>query len=187
MNKQNEVIKLTPRWCEGQDVLRGFVIIHKDVTHPRKLRHLNYIQLYCVETKKKIYCRIYGPGSRKYRDNDQSIVKQSVYFDAYYQQQLQIDDTKIGKNEYSFIIKRINPFLYFLYAFLHHPEDSIRVSAFLGIVSLVVSITSIIISFLISGKIVIGIVAIIIAMIMFIWFLIESINGGIYSGFERGK
>ncbi|MCK5214748.1 MAG: hypothetical protein KAR05_05295 [Candidatus Omnitrophica bacterium] len=173
MNKQNEEIKLTPRWCEGKDVLRGFVILHKKVTSSRGLRHLNYIQLYCVETKKKIYCRIYGPGDRKYREDDQSIVEKSVYLDAYYQQQLQIDDKKIGKNEYVFIIKGINPFKYFLYAFLHHPEDSIRVSAFLGIVSLVVSLTSIIISFLISGKIIIGIVSTLIAIGMILWFLIE--------------
>ncbi|MCK5214181.1 MAG: hypothetical protein KAR05_02355 [Candidatus Omnitrophica bacterium] len=173
MKKQNEEIKLTPRWCEGKDVLRGFVILHKNVTHPRGLRHLNYIQLYCVETKKKIYCRIYGPGSRKYREDNQSIVEKSVYLNAYYQQQLQLDDKKIGKNEYAFIINGINPFKYFLYAFLHHPEDSIRVSAFLGIVSLVVSLTSIIISFLISGKIIIGIVSAVIAIGMILWFLIE--------------
>ena len=173
MNKQNEEIKLTPRWCEEKDVLRGFVILHKDVTHPRELRHLNYIQLYCVDTKKKIYCRIYGPGSRKYREDDQNIVKKSVYLDAYYQQQLKIEDNKIGKQEYAFTIKGINQFKCFLYAFLHHPEDSIRVSAFLGIVSLVISFTSIIISFLISGRIVIGVVSIVIAIIMFRWFSID--------------
>lgn len=173
MSKQNEEIKLTPRWCEGKDVLRGFVIIHKDVTHPRGLKHLNYIQLCCGETRKKVYCRIYGPGSRKYREDDQDVVKKSVYLDAYYQQQLEIEDTKIDKQEYTFIIKGINPFKYFLYAFLHHPEDGIRVSAFLGIVSLAVSLSSIIISFLISGKIVIGVASVVIAIVMIGWFLYE--------------
>lgn len=173
MNKQNERIKLTPRWCEDKDILRGFVILHKDVTHPRELKHLNYIQLYCVETKKKTYCRIYGPGSRKYNGNDQNVVKKSVYLDAYYQQQLKIEDDKIGNQEYTFIIKGINPFKYFFFAFLQHPEDSIRVSAFLGIVSLVISISSIIISILISGKIVFGVIALVIVIIMLLWFFNE--------------
>lgn len=148
----NTTITLTPRWCEPKDALSGTVILHTEVTAPRDLQHLRYIKLCCVETNKTVFCRIFGPGkSRSYNGIKPDQVKRSIFIDAHYQQRLGIPDTDIGIQEYSFKIKSVNVARYYLNAVSHHPDDSIRIGAFLGLTSLLISLFSIALSIVLAS------------------------------------
>ncbi len=146
MMKQ-EPILLTPRWCEEKDILKGWIILHKSVTHPRGLRHLDYVKLTCIDTEKWIFSRIFGPGSKEYGGDLTSIVKESIYLDAHYQQRLELDD-KLGDKQYEFELKKIGPLRYYINAVRFHPDDGIRIGAFLGIVSLFLGFLSVALSVL---------------------------------------
>lgn len=137
----DEEIKLVPRWCEEKDILRGWVILHRDVTHSRGLRHLQYIDVHCLETKKSAYCRIFGPGTRPYNNDSESIVKSSIYMDAHFQQILGIEDG-MGKKAYTFKIDKVSRPRYYINSLYYHPDDGVRVGAFLGIVSLFLGLVS---------------------------------------------
>lgn len=145
----NAPISLTPRWCEQKDILRGWVILHSDVTAPIGLQHLRYIKLHCVSTNKTTYCRIFGPGqSKAYNEIEQSKVKSSIFMDAHYQQSLGISEDRMGKTKHDFVIRKVWPSTYYLTAVCHHPDDSVRVGAFLGVTSLTLGIVSLLLGIL---------------------------------------
>lgn len=140
-------VPLTPRWCEHKDILRGWVILHKDVTHPRGLRHLRYIRLHCRDTDKTTYCRIFGPGkSKPYNEVEPSVVKESIFLDAHYQQKLEIAEEDMGNKKLAFDIEEVNAARYYVNAVCHHPDDSVRVGAFLGLLSIFLGFWSVYLS-----------------------------------------
>lgn len=144
--------KLTPRWILMKHAMRGWAVIHSKVTGQIKdVSHLSHVKIICVETGKKIFCRIYGPGSsqdseyyQKYGDN----IETSICLDAYFQQRLNIPYKKTygpkqdaGNNQYTFIISYVG-FIGKIMAALTHPEDGIRIGMTIAMASLAVGASS---------------------------------------------
>jgi|GEM_PF-1590363 len=157
--------ELTPRWILPKYILRGLVVIHSNITEQiDNVRHLSHIKIKCIETKKTIFCRIYGPGSSQsseyYQEYGENI-KISICLDAYFQQKLGIPYNKIygpkqknGNIDSTFYISRAG-FVGKIRATLTHPEDGIRIGMkiamiFLGVglISLIVGAVSFALSFI---------------------------------------
>jgi len=144
--------KLTPRWILPKYALRGWVAIHGKKTKQLKyVSHLSHVKIMCVETGKKIFCRIYGPGSsqdREYRQEYGDNIETSICLDAYFQQKLNIPykhtygpKQNAGNNQYTFIISHVG-FIGKVMAALTHPEDGIRIGMTIAMASMAVGITS---------------------------------------------
>ena len=153
--KRKTEFKLTPRWILPKYILRGWVVIHSNITRQiGDVRHLSHVKIKCVETKKAIFCRIFGPGSSQssefYQEYGENI-KTSICLDAYFQQKLGIQYNKIygpkqskENGDSTFYISRVGV-AGKIRAALTHPEDGIRIGMKIAIVSLGVGFTSLIV------------------------------------------
>jgi hypothetical protein len=123
--------ELEPRWCFEEHILKGFVVIHKDSR--ANIDHLKYAKIHYLDKNKKIYCRIFGPGTPKgnskyYDKYKEDIVKKSIFMDSYYKEQLGLRNEDM-ENKKTFIITEIGKIKYFILGALNHPDDGIRISA----------------------------------------------------------
>ena len=76
--KDNKIIQLEPRWVVSQHILSGWAILHRNIQMKiHRLHHLKHAKIKCLDTKKTIYCRIYGPGTKGiyYDKHGEEIVK----------------------------------------------------------------------------------------------------------------
>ena len=108
MKKQN-VTPLIPNWVLKEDILMGWVVIHKTHTNKLGLKHLKHAKVKNINNNKKIICRIYGPGTvgRYYERYGLDTVKNSIFLDAYYRQRLDIHSEDILRNPIEFEITPI--------------------------------------------------------------------------------
>lgn len=155
MAKTQNIVPLVPNWVLKEDILMGWVVIHKIHTDKLRLKHLKHAKIKNIKNNKAITCRIYGPGTmgRYYEIYGLEIVKKSIFLDAYYRQRLDIRSKDISKNPIEFEITPIK-FLGPLRASLKHPNDGVKAGAWLGFISILLGIISLglgIISALISG------------------------------------
>jgi len=137
-------IQLVPRWCETEDILKGWVVIHKE---KNPLKHLANAKIKCVATDRTIYCRIRGPGTKKgkgvyYQKHEEEKVKESIFLDAYYVEKLGLD--KFMESNVDFLISKGCSLL----SCLMHPEDAIRTSSCMGILALITSIIALVLGIL---------------------------------------
>ena len=136
---EKEPIKLIPRYCKPEDILKGWVVIHSG---KNPLEHLDNTKIKCLNTGKTIYCRIRGPGTKNgggiYYQNGltEEEVKNSMFLDASYVQKLGLGEHM--EKEIQFLISKG----FCLWSCLGHPEDSIRVGLILGIIGLTLGIFS---------------------------------------------
>lgn len=142
--------KLVPRWVVDEDILRGWVVLHRDITDSIGLRHLSHAVIRCVQTNKKIFCRVFGPSTvaRKgpyYKRYTKGEVQESIFLDAYYLERLGLSNDAIENKSIDFEIVK-GGFLIGLKACLDHPEDGIRVGMHLGVASVYLSFVAILIA-----------------------------------------
>lgn len=153
--KHKTEFKLTPRWILPKYILRGWVVIHSNITEQLDdVRHLSHVKIKCIETKKTIFCRIYGPGSSQSSEYQQEYgenIKTSICLDAYFQQKLGIPYKKVygpkQDNVYGDSTFCISPVGFFgkIKAACTHPEDGIRIGMRIAIISLGVGFFSLIV------------------------------------------
>jgi len=130
--KDNKIIQLEPRWVVSKHILIGWAILHRNIQMKiHKLHHLRHAKIRCLDTKKTIYCRIYGPGSRGlyYDKYGEEKVKKSIFLDAYYMQKLNIEN-KICK-QVNFIITHPPEYWGLLRSVLQHPNDGVKIGVWL--------------------------------------------------------
>jgi len=144
MKKQKQnVIPLVPNWVLEEDILMGWVVIHKIHTVKLGLKHLKHAKIKNTKNNKAITCRICGPGTmgRYYKRYNSEVVKTSIFLDAYYRQRLDIRSEDISRNPIEF---EITPIKFFgsLRANLKHPNDGVKAGAWLGILSIILGALS---------------------------------------------
>lgn len=147
--KKKGMVSLLPNWALKDDVLMGWVVIHRNHTNRLGLMHSKHVKIKNTANNKTITCRIYGPGEHgQYYDYYGSeTVEKSIFLDAYYRQHLGITSEDISNNLIHFeitAIKRFGP----LKASLRHPSDSVKAGAWLGIISVSLGILSLVFAFL---------------------------------------
>ncbi len=138
-------ISVKPYYIHSDDILKGYVILHENLRHS-KMKHLNYVRIKCKETKKTIFCRVFGPGSqgKYYEGNFKDVGKEkNIFLDAYYRDQLKINDKEVGVKDFNFIVSKENQLWLGLCAAFTHPEMGIKVSAILGFISIGLGLISV--------------------------------------------
>ena len=141
-------------YCIDEDVLKGWVGFYK--THKEKagIRHLDIIEIRSVDKNKTIFCRLNGLGSSiknkrylKYLEhcNDEEKLKSSIFLDDYYIKKLGLENDDVGKIHPFIINKPIN-FLektwYSLRYGWNHPDDTIKLATYLGVISVILGVLS---------------------------------------------
>lgn len=148
-NKKRNVVSLIPNWVLKEDILMGWVVIHRIHTSKLGLKHLKHVKVKNIKNNKTITCRIFGPGTmgRYYEIYGSETVKKSIFLDAYYRERLGVRAEDISKNPIEF---KITPIKIFgsLRASLKHPNDGVKAGARLGILSIFLAILSIILGVL---------------------------------------
>ena len=148
--KNQALLTLTPRWIPIERALKGWVVIHPVNQEKFGGIHLSRIKLKCIDTNKKIYCRIHGPGTPEhnpifYKRLFEVEVKESIMFDAYFKQKLDIEKMGCPKK---FEITKLHEFSGQFKTWWYHPEDVVRVGVLLGIISVFLGVFSLLIAFI---------------------------------------
>ena len=106
MKKQN-LTPLIPNWVLKDDILMGWVVIHRNHISKLGLKHLKHAKIKNTENNKTITCKIYSPGrgGQYYDVYGVEVVKKSIFLDAYYRQCLDIRSEDISINPIKFGVK----------------------------------------------------------------------------------
>lgn len=160
MKSKAKTIPLVPRWCNNEDIQMGWVVLHSSIQEKIGIKHLQYIRI--KNGKKKIYCKVFGPGAqgRRYLANTDltdeqklEIIKESIFMDSYYKKRLDIQNfypkNKLNAEKIELEMKKIR-FFGPLLASLYHPNDGVKTGTWLGLVLGTLSIFLAIISILIA-------------------------------------
>ncbi len=104
---------------------------------PKNINWYDYIELKNVQNGKKIVCKLHGDDIPDIKDKRSSV----IHINEPLRYKLNINDCK----EYKFEIeKKTKNFLKaWLYFIKYHPDDTVRVSTWLAIIAVIISIISI--------------------------------------------
>ena len=157
MKSKNIEIELVPRWCNPEDIQKGWAILHGSILKKIGVEHYQYIRI--INNKNRIYCRVIGAGAqgRRYlgwtrlsKEEQNEILKESIFLESYFKKQLDLQkyypQIKRNVEKVKFEIKRIKILGPFLTSW-NHPNDSvkmgIRLALILGLSSVFLSLMSI--------------------------------------------
>lgn len=157
MKSKTIEIELVPRWCNPEDIQKGWAILHGSILKKISVEHYQYIRI--INNKKRIYCRVVGAGAqgRRYlgwtrlsKEEQNEILKESIFLESYFKKRLDLQkyypQIKRNVDKVKFEIKRIK-ILGPLLTSWHHPNDSvkmgIRLALILGLSSVFLSLMSI--------------------------------------------
>lgn len=140
---RKSTFKLVPRWVVQEDILRGWVVLHRNITNKTELVHLNHAVIRCLKTNKKIFCRVVDPDTPDrrgiyYNYYTKKQVQKSIFLDAWYKKRLDLSDADMGKNYVDFEIIKGGTWVE-LRTCLDHPEDVVRIGSRFALISIILA------------------------------------------------